>query len=396
MSDRTKIHPLTSTRFIAAFLILLAHSAGPAPFGFGFSTMTSFILGSAGVAFFFVLSGFILTYTYGTLATVTDARNFWAARFSRIWPTHALTFLMCVALLPKEQWGLGASPVLPGLANITLTHAFVPVPEFYFSFNAPSWTISTEAGFYLLYPLAALALARRAWLPVAGGIAAIILMIALTLGLGLPPFSGETAHSVTSHGMISVHPLTRFFEFACGMFAARIWMSRPQPQLSAVGFTALELGTLVAVIASVVGFQHLAAALEAQGLPDAVTLWVHFGSSAIPFALLIYVLACARGRIARVLSVPFFVVLGEVSFAMYMLHQVVLRVMVDRGLQAPAEFIWPAFALFVVFIVGLSYAVWVVVERPARRTLNQLLRREPARALPRAGAGDNDQPALQR
>ena len=180
------------------------------------------------------------------------------------------------------------------------------------------------------------------------------------------------------------------------MIAARLWMTRTQPELGTAGFTALEVGAVLLAIASVIGFQHLAAALEVRGLPDAVTLWIHFGSSAIPFAALIYVLACARGALARVLSVPFFVLLGEISFAMYMLHQVVLRVMVDRGLQAPPELIWPAFALFVVFIVGLSYAVWVVVERPARRTLNQLLRRERPRAAPHAGAADSDQPALQR
>lgn len=396
MSERTKIHPLTSTRFVAAFLILLAHSAGPAPFGFSFSTMTSFILGSAGVAFFFVLSGFILTYTYGTLATGTDVRNFWAARFSRIWPTHALTFLMCIALLPSEQWALGANAAAPGLANITLTHAFIPVPQSYFSFNAPSWTISTEAGFYLLYPLAALAMARRAWLPAAAGSVLVVLMIAATVALGLPAYGAETTGQATSHGMISVHPLARFFEFACGMVAARLWMSRSRSSLSPTAFTLLEVGALALAVASVIGFQYLAAALEARGLPNAVTLWVHFGSSSIPFALLIVVLACGRGAVARILSAPFLVILGEISFAMYMLHQIVLRVMVHNGIQAPATLVWPAFALFVVFVAGLSYAVWIGLERPARRALNRLLRREAPRAAPRDASGDSDQPALLR
>jgi peptidoglycan/LPS O-acetylase OafA/YrhL len=69
------------------------------------------------------------------------------------------------------------------------------------------------------------------------------------------------------------------------------------------------------------------------------------------------------------------VVLGEISFAMYMLHQIFLRAFGTYGLQAPEGMAWPAFGLFSVFMVALSYGVWVLLERPARRLLNQLLRR---------------------
>jgi peptidoglycan/LPS O-acetylase OafA/YrhL len=233
-------------------------------------------------------------------------------------------------------------------------------------------------------------------MPVAAGATAVIVMIAVTIALGFLPYSGETLRQATTHGMISIHPFARFFEFACGMCAARLWMSRPTPQASPGAFTALEIAAVALVATSVIGFQHLAAALELRGLPDALTLWIHFGSSAVPFAVLIYVLAHARGYLARFLSVPFLVVLGEVSFAMYLLHQLVLRVMVHAGLQAPPGLVWPAFALYVVFVIGLSYGVWILVERPARRTLNQLLRREPPHTVPLIAAGDNDQPALQR
>ena len=60
MTERVKIRPLTSVRFIAAFLIVLAHASASTLFGFQFSERTHYILG-AGVSFFFVLSGFIIT-----------------------------------------------------------------------------------------------------------------------------------------------------------------------------------------------------------------------------------------------------------------------------------------------------------------------------------------------
>ncbi len=377
MSERTKIDPLTSTRFIAAFLIVLAHSSGPAPFGYQFGLTTTFVLGSAGVSFFFVLSGFILTYTYGRLESANEVRNFWAARFARIWPTHALAFLLVIALLPANQWAIGGDALMPALSNLTLTHAGVPVPQYYFGFNAPSWSISTEAYFYLLYPLAALALARRPALVVGGAAVLALVMIVMTVILKLPSYAAETIAQPTSHGMISIHPATRFLEFACGMAAARLWAQHGRAmKVTGAAATAVETAAVLLAVASVVGFQFIADALDARGVPDAVTLWLRFSASAVPFAVLIFVLALEAGALARVLSWRPFVVLGEISFAMYMLHQIFLRAFGTYGLQAPEGLAWPAFTLFSVFIVALSYGVWVLVERPARRQLNQILQRK--------------------
>ena len=379
MANRAKIPSLTSTRFIAAFLIVLAHTSGPAPFGYQFSQMSEFILGSAGVSFFFVLSGFILTYTYGQLETKSAVRNFWAARIARVWPTHALTFLLCIALLPANQWALSGDALLPALANITLTHAVVPVPQYYFSFNAPSWSISTEAYFYLLYPLAILGMIRKPFMTVTAAGIAVISMIAASVALDLPAYSAEAIARATSHGMISVNPAARFFEFSCGMFAAQIWpTARKHIVLGLGAFTVLEAVSLAAVILSVIGFQYLAVALETRRFPDALTLWVHFGASAFPFAAFILVLSLEGGYLAKALSVRPMVILGEISFAMYMLHQIALRVLVAQGMHAPAGLAWPMFAAFCLFIVGLSYLVWVLVERPARRALSQALRLTPA------------------
>ena len=376
MSDRTKIAPLTSSRFIAAFLIVLAHSSGPAPFGFQSGLMSEFILGSAGVSFFFVLSGFILTYTYGRLETTAELRNFWAARFARIWPTHALTFFLCLALFPVDQWAIGANPLAPGLVNLALAHAAIPIPQYYFAYNAPSWSISTEAYFYLLYPLAAFALARRSWLLLAIGALAVVAMMAISIAFNLPPYSGNVLGDVTSHGMISIHPAARFLEFAVGMVAAHIWMQkRGRINLNVAAATALEIAALILVVASVIAFQFAATALEAQQVPDAITLWIHFSTSAIPFAALIFVLALNGGYISKILSLRPMVILGEISFALYMLHQVALRFLVAEGVLAAPGLAWPMFALFSVVMIGMSYAVWVVVERPARRGLNHLLQR---------------------
>src|SRR5277367_4977878 len=51
-----------------------------------------------GVTFFFVLSGFILTHVHPQLTSFKEVKQFFIARFARIWPTLALTVLLCLAI----------------------------------------------------------------------------------------------------------------------------------------------------------------------------------------------------------------------------------------------------------------------------------------------------------
>jgi peptidoglycan/LPS O-acetylase OafA/YrhL len=81
-STKARLDQLTSLRFFAAYLIILYHSVGL----FGIERI-GVNLGQ-GVSFFFVLSGFILTYVYPRLDSWTDIRQFWRARFARIWPAY--------------------------------------------------------------------------------------------------------------------------------------------------------------------------------------------------------------------------------------------------------------------------------------------------------------------
>src|SRR5713101_642898 len=86
------IKALTSLRFFAAVHVILFHMTmnriGTYPL-----LVRNFLLASPiGVVFFFVLSGFILTYNYVRKdKPVTDSRSFWRARFARIYPVYVLS-----------------------------------------------------------------------------------------------------------------------------------------------------------------------------------------------------------------------------------------------------------------------------------------------------------------
>jgi peptidoglycan/LPS O-acetylase OafA/YrhL len=157
------------------------------------------------VSLFFVLSGFILTYVYPSLDAPGALRRFLVARAARIWPAHIVTLLLAVWLMKAH------SPALPTIANVTMLHGWIPLPEYFFSYNAVSWTISTEFGFYILFPLLIWRF-DRTWhwkLALVAGLT--VFLIWLTFRLQLPSFSNRPG--LTNMGVLYINPGGRLLEF---------------------------------------------------------------------------------------------------------------------------------------------------------------------------------------
>jgi len=93
------------------------------------------------------------------------------------------------------------------------------------------------------------------------------------------------------------------------------------------------------------------------------------------FGLVVVVFALNGGLFSKLLGLKFFVVLGEISFALYMVHQIVFRFFNShRPMFAgvPSELLFPLLS----FIAIVSaYAIWRLVEIPSQRLLRKLLSR---------------------
>ncbi len=150
------IPALTSLRFFAAFYILLLHTY--IFLGVDFWVFRSFILsGHLAVDFFFILSGFILAYTYYPSWSQKrfSYKNFIMKRLARIYPVHFVMLACSVALLSY----MGSSNTVNMEAsawNIRLIEHIFLVHAWWngvLSYNVPSWSISAEFFAYLLFPL---------------------------------------------------------------------------------------------------------------------------------------------------------------------------------------------------------------------------------------------------
>ena len=167
------------------------------------------------VSLFFVLSGFILAYNYldeqGRF--IGTARDFYRARFARIYPIYllalALDIPLFVRLLSQAEPAAPPTEVARICAStLTLTQSWLeggrPV------WNTMAWTLSAEAFFYALFPFLGVWLARQS--------SRRLLVVAVSAWvLGVAPFlAGALASSLGAQdtGSLTVRLLRRV-EPAC-------------------------------------------------------------------------------------------------------------------------------------------------------------------------------------
>jgi peptidoglycan/LPS O-acetylase OafA/YrhL len=369
MSERREaLLPLTSLRFFAALIVMTWHCAQTR------ALAATFSLGYAGVAFFFLLSGFILTYTYHDAFRCglrwEAVRAFYAARFARVYPLHLVTIPIAVACMAAfgghGLWdAAGAQTRLQTLAaQAALVQSWIPLQTFYFGGNGPSWSISVEAFFYALFPLLAYGLLRvfgrapRAALWAAGG-------LWLAESLVLWP-----QHADVADWRWYVFPPSRLVDFVVGMLLGFAFVGARAPARWKLRPTSVEIIALAAVFLSICASPFVPVSMR-------FAAWFMPASSA-----LIFVFAHRRGALSRLLSHPLAVRLGEVSFAFYLCHLPVIdfaRAMF--GEEHP---------LFIPLAVGIalvsSFALYHGIEQPMRARIRRLLADRPARTAASEGA----------
>ena len=370
---RPRLSALTSLRFFAALHVVLFHLYALNIFaGAGFYRDLASI-GYVGVSFFFILSGFILVYTYADREFT--AWQFWRARFARIYPAYlfsllftAPTFILMCAYLPWFK----AHRFLSTTLVITLLQSWVPQAAL--AWNSPAWSLSVEAFFYLLFPalLARLATWHNRKLRIA-----VLVCLALTFSLSIAYIiflpDGVARVSAESNDLIWLNvlrfnPLARLPEFVMGACCGFLFLRTSVPRKWATPL--LAAGTLAFVV--VVMFS--------SRIPYPL---LHNGVLAPAFAAIIYGIALRPGW-ARFMEVPPLILLGDASYSLYLLHPFVLFAYFGpNGIRHPG-----ALGRIVGFTlpIAASILVYLGVEQPARRKLRGKVKPQPAPATAAASA----------
>jgi peptidoglycan/LPS O-acetylase OafA/YrhL len=305
--------------------------------GGGARTAMEWIFGSGatGVSFFFILSGFVLTWS--ARPGDTPAR-FWRRRLAKIYPNHLVTALVAIGAAALTGTLLSLAIVVP---NLLLVQAWSPDIRVFFGLNTVSWSLACEVFFYALFPLLHRALVR---LP------ARSLWPATTAALGLVwlvPVAAQLLPAADRYWAIWVFPPARLPEFVAGMLLARIvWSGR---------WPAVPVWSVVALAA--------AAYLSVRWLPGDFRL---VAGTAVPLALLVASVGAADvdGR-GTPWGNRWAVLLGEISYAFYLVHQIVLRVLVQETGTGHQPLVGLGLALVALAVaVAGSWLLYRCVELP--------------------------------
>jgi peptidoglycan/LPS O-acetylase OafA/YrhL len=392
-TERFTLRPLTGLRFLAALGVLLFHFWSPLLAEAPAALQNVVHGGHVGVSLFFVLSGFILAYTYGNDEgrLTTSRRQFWVARFARVYPLYLGALILDLPHFYLKWVGstlhegpLSVSAMKVGAVSAsTLGLVQSWTPGIAYLWNAPAWSVSVEAFFYAVFPfLSAAVLVRnpRSACRLVLGLWLVAIVPAVVAFLGEPWFATREDRILWDHSF-GAFPLFRLPEFLIGVIAGQQFVrSRTERETPAATWQTVALWLSGAVILGVLALSSV--------IPQRL---LHNGLLAPAFAVLVYCLARDTGIVGRLLGSRLLVLLGEASFAVYILQvpthalaRAIARAGSGAGVTAPSSVeTSPAFILiYSALLIVASVAALKLVEQPARRWLRkQLAPRTSARAV---------------
>lgn len=305
-TEQKKIPALTSLRFFAAFHVVLYHTAA---FSFPYLLTVPLIrlfigVGYSAVGFFFLLSGYILSYVYLQSGKPVNSLRFYQSRIARIYPLYLITLVLDTPFLFNARlhaYGLNSAALktsITFLANLIMIQAWIPRLR---GIDDPNWSLCVEAVFYFIFPLIGMALWKvpRRILFVSLGLLWIAVEIFLVY-----------YSSLHRSELDFKQPLLQIPTFLAGIMVARIQMSWNAPKTDSIR-TRTRLLFLTAIL------MIFAIPFLLKSLPKVDILTTML----VPlFAVIILIFSTEHYPFSRFLNAKFMVLLGEASYGLYLIH----------------------------------------------------------------------------
>jgi peptidoglycan/LPS O-acetylase OafA/YrhL len=302
------IKPLTSFRFIFAFMVFFSHLEflnNSKIEELRWISHYIFYEGYIGVSFFFILSGFVLAYNYQSklLFNKVQIKKFYTARIARIFPLHVLTFIISIPLTSSVFFENKILWILQAITNFTLIQSFIPSRSFYLSFNAPSWSISCEFFFYIIFPILIFFYTKykKFWILV------LIIVLVLPFLSFLPFFTSEKLYNAFFY----INPFFRIIDFFIGILIYNLYQNVINENIK-LNYNFLEIGSIFLFLLFF-AFHYFIIYYARYSF----YYW-------IPISFLVFSFSFQKGFISKILSQKIFVYLGEISFAFYLFHRLIL------------------------------------------------------------------------
>jgi peptidoglycan/LPS O-acetylase OafA/YrhL len=356
---------LNGLRFVAAMSVVFFHYGPSVPGYNDFPLWTRRLVqcGPTGVGFFFILSGFVLAHAHPSLSDRSSRAFFWFKRLARIYPAYLFAFLMFLPIAVEKYLLHPAGMIHSASVRTFFLGAFLSSTmlqswtSFSQAWNGPSWSLSVEAFFYLIFPFV---LARLSKFRLRNALVVCGLAWALMVGLACAETGGFLNDDLWKT-LLRNNPLLWSPMFLIGVSLARlipVWQ-RVRP---------LVADMTCAVSIFIIFFACVTCPRRYQEL-------LITGGLAWPLATM--VLACSHhgAMLSRMLGNRIFDALGRVSYVTYIIQaplwhffRVGSNSLLHRGAASTNVTTWQ-FAVYLALLVCASFFVESFVEEPCRRRL---------------------------
>ncbi len=352
-----RLDGLTGLRWWAAFMVFLYHMQVFAPIPGPLSSVLK--QGYLGVTFFFVLSGFVLTWSF---APRVSTSTFYWRRFARVFPLHVVAWVAAVpvfyalASTAAPDW-VKEPDVGTLLLSLVLLHGWWLAPAVLFAGNPAAWTLTCEGFFYAFHPFVQRLLRRVSTtgpLILAG--AMIVLAIGLRVGAWVWP------GSVFSH---IPAPIQHAPEFVIGMCAAWAVRNGWRPRIPVLA----GVSALGAVVVAIAAAPYV---VPGTWIEKVVT---GLGNEFFTVACFITMVAVATSTLRggpQLFADRTHIRLGEWSFAFYLVHATLMYALMRfvDPLASSWNNLVPSAALLVIALL-VSGVLYLLVEKPLERRMRR-------------------------
>ena len=308
--------------------------------------------GYLAVDLFFILSGFIMALTYsGRFSSGDQRRNyadFLLHRAARIYPLYLCMTLLIVLL---EISHTGVHTYWRSLAfKLGLNLLLIQSWGFGAPIDGPGWSISTEFGAYLLFPFLMVATVyRKAWQASLVGILCVLAVGAISLIPTPASYQFPRMGPLDISWEHSLWPLIRcVLEFSVGLVAFRLL------QIEAVARSFAK--PIAAIVSSSV-------VIAATFIPNGDMLFF------VASGALLLALAKGSSGVVRFFGSNLAVFFGNISYAMYLLHWVLMPVRSSVGKMIGDT---GALIIFYASLIAVAWLLYAIIEKPGRRFINSL------------------------
>lgn len=354
--DRPNIPTLTSLRFFAALLVVIFHYNIVKNLSI-FAWVSSF--SSEAVTFFFVLSGFILTYVHletGKQEKLNlSAAAFMAHRIARIAPVYfiglalaAPFFIVGYAIHHQISNSLFVAGVL-----LVPTGLQAWLPSTATLWNPPAWALSVVLFLYITFAPLVRIVARIDQTRLL--IAAVALVCAVAFARMYLGDNRPATDSDWWQNFFAYFPLWHLPPFILGVALGRLFISGKR--FSQSTHEAILLASIF--LFGTILHYHLVVPILCNVILAPV------------YGVLIFGAAGAIGPLSKILSARLFVLLGNASYAIYII-QVPIWVWWDRITRVDLRIELPPLIDFfccLLVVIGTSILVYTYIERPTRQWL---------------------------